>query len=150
MSIKNLPLQPSFVIAPDAPTSLALQNMLKHKVNHIAVCEGRQVVGLVSIADILRQLIPASARQPDGVMDLKFAGDSTRLLTANLKKLESIQVRDLLQAVPQLDEDCPLLEAALLLFQSAGPMAVVDAQGDFKGMLSRRVFVEYLATLAEA
>lgn len=150
MSIKAVPLQPSFVVNPDAPAAQALQHMLKHKVNHIAVCEGRQVVGLVSIADILKQLIPASVRQPDGVMDLKFAGDSTRLLVANLKKLESIPVKEILQASHPLDEDCPLLEAALLLFQSAGPLAVVDANGDFKGMLSRRVFVEYLVTLAEA
>lgn len=149
MSIKNFPLQPSFVVAPDAPTSQALHYMLKHKVNHIAVCEGRHVVGLVGISDILKQLIPASVRQPDGMMDLKFAGDSAGLLTANLQKLERIQVQEILQASLPLDEECPLLEAALLLFQSAGPLAVVDAQGDFKGMLSRRVFVEHLARLAE-
>lgn len=150
MSIKDLPLQPPFVIAPDAPTSQALQYMLEHKVNHVAVCEGRHVVGLVGISDILKQLIPASVRQPDGMMDLKFAGDSARLLTANLKKLEGVQVKEILHATPPLDEECPLLEAALLLFQSDGPLAVVDAQGNFKGMLSRRFFVEYLARLAEA
>lgn len=149
MSIKQVPLQPSFVISPEATAAQALHPMLRHKVNHVAVCEGTRVVGLVSIADILRQLIPASARQPDGAMDLKFAGDSPRLLAANLKKLEGVRVRDLMQSVPPLDENCPLLEAALLLFQSAGPLAVVDAAGNFKGMLSRRVFVEFLAQQAE-
>lgn len=150
MSIKELPLQPSFAITPDAPAMQALRDMLKHKVNHVAVCEGRNMIGLVSITDILKQLIPASARQPDGVMDLKFAGDSSRLLASNLKKLEGIKVRDVLQSIPSLNENCPLLEAALLLFQSASPLAVVDAGGNFKGMLSRRAFVEYLTKQAEA
>lgn len=150
MSIKELPLQPSFVIAPDAPTAQALQYMLQHKVNHVAVCEGRQVVGLVGIDDVLRQLIPASVRQPGRMMDLTFAGDVERLLGANLKKLEQLPVCEILQPVPPLPESCPLLEAALLLYQSAGPLAVVDADGNFKGMLSRRIFVEYLARAAEA
>lgn len=150
MSIKELPLQPSFVVAPDAPAMRALREMIKFKVNHVAVCEDRRVVGLVSISDILKQLIPASVRQPDGVMDLKFAGDSLRLLAANLKKLEGIKVREVLQSVPTLEEDCPLLEAALLLYQSASPLAVVDAEGNFRGMLSRRAFVEHLTKQAEA
>ena len=150
MSIKELPLQPSFVIAPEAPAMQALQSMIKHKINHVAVGEGHRVVGLVSITDILKQLIPASVRQPDGMMDLKFAGDSSRMLAANLKKLESIKVSEVLQYVPPVEENCPLLEAALLLFQNAGPLAVADAEGNFKGMLSRRVFVEYLTQQAEA
>ena len=150
MSIKELILQPSFVIAPDAPAIQALHSMLKHNINHVAVGEGRHVTGLVSISDILKQLIPASVRQPEGMMDLKFAGDSPRMLAANLKKLENIQVREVMQYVPPVDENCPLLEAALLLFQSSGPLAVVDVNSNFKGMLSRRAFVEYLTQQAEA
>lgn len=150
MSIKELSLQPSFVVAPDAPVMQALHGMIKHEVNHVAVCKGHHLLGLVSIADIVKLLIPASVRQPESTMDLKFAGDSKRMLTANLKKLENIKVSEVLQAAPSLDENCPLLETALLLFQNAGPLAVVDADGNFKGMLSRRAFIEYLTRQAEA
>lgn len=149
MTIQDISLQPSFVLAPEVSAAQAVRAMLKSRINHLAVCEGRHVVGIVSIADILKQLIPPSARQPDGAMDLKFAGDAQRLLTANLKKLEDIEVGSILQSLPLIQEDCPLLEAALLLFKNAGPLVVVDAAGDFKGMLSCRTFVEYLTTQAE-
>lgn len=150
MSIQQLPLQPSIEITPEAPAAEALHIMLERKVNHVAVCTNGRFVGLVSIFDILKQLLPGSVRQPDSLMDLKFAGDSERLLTANLHKLESIRVADMLQPVAPLADTCPLLEAALRLYQSAGPLAVVDADGRLKGMLSRRVFVEYLTTLEDA
>lgn len=150
MSIQQLSLQPAVVIAPDAPASAALSIMLERKVNHVAVCDAGRFLGLVGITDVLKQLIPASVRQPDAVMDLHFAGDAARLLAGNLRKLEDIDAAHLMQSVTPLAEDCPLLEAALELYRSVGPLPVVDAAGHLKGMLSRRVFIEALTRLEGA
>ena len=52
---------------------------------------------------------------------------------------------EILHHTPPLDENCPLLEAALLLSNSLTPLPVVDSSGKLLGMLSRRGLLEYLA-----
>jgi CBS domain-containing protein len=46
--------------------------------------------------------------------------------------------------VPVLDEECPTLEAALLLSQSTTPLPVIGKDGKLSGMLSRRILLSYL------
>lgn len=126
--------------------------MLEKRVNHIPLCdsEGR-FCGVVSTATILQELIPASARGEHGLPDLKFAGDATRLLTAHLHDLDKRAVGDVAKiATPVLDENCPTLEAALLLTHNHAPLPVVGADGKLRGMLSRRALLDYLMREAEA
>lgn len=126
--------------------------MLEKRVNHIPLCdsEGR-FCGVVSTATILQELIPASARGEHGLPDLKFAGDATRLLTAHLHDLDKRTVGDVAKtATPVLDENCPTLEAALLLTQNHAPLPVVGTDGKLRGMLSRRALLDYLMREAEA
>jgi len=54
--------------------------------------------------------------------------------------VREVELRDL----PTLDEDTPLLEAALLLHRHVAPLPVLDASGKFKGMLSRRTLLAHL------
>jgi len=126
--------------------------MLEKRVNHIPLCdsEGR-FCGLISAASILQELIPVSARGEHGLPDLKFAGDATRLLTAHLHDLEKRAAGEVAKtATPVLDENCPTLEAALLLTQNHAPLPVVGADGKLRGMLSRRAMLDYLAHEADA
>lgn len=150
MSIKNIPLSPaSATLTPDATLMDALRILLEHRINHLAVCGEQGFVGLINTNDILRALIPASARVEGGLSDLKFVGDAGRMLTAHLHDLERLKVGELARkGMPVLDENCPLMEAALLLTQGAAPLPVVGADGRLRGMLSRRALLAYLAQQA--
>lgn len=152
MTIANIPYRsPTFCIDPDATLMEALRLMLEKEINHVPLCDAqRRFCGVVSTHAILQALIPASARCEHGLADLKFAGDATRLLTAHLRDLGTHPVRDAAKtATPVLDEDCPLLEAALLLTQSTAPLPVIGADGKLRGMLSRRALLDFLVREAE-
>lgn len=153
MTIAHIPYRPpTLCINPDATLMEALRLMLEKEVNHVPLCdaEGR-FCGVVSTNAILLELIPASARGLHGLVDLKFAGDATRLLTAHLHDLEKRTVRQAAKSTtPVLEENCPTLEAALLLTQSNAPLPVVGTDGKLRGMLSRRAMLDYLVREAEA
>lgn len=152
MTIANIPYRsPTLCIDPDATLMEALRLMLEKEVNHVPLCDSeRHFCGVVSTNAILQELIPISARGEHGLTDLKFAGDATRLLTGHLRDLGKRPVRDAAKtATPVLDENCPLLEAALLLTQSNAPLPVIGADGKLRGMLSRRALLDFLLREAE-
>jgi len=150
MSIRNIPLSPAVItLAPEMNLQQALGFMLEREINHLPVLDERGYCGLLDINDILRELIPASARVYGGLNDLRFAGDAAGLLISHLKALAVRSVRELARRdLPVLHDDCPLLEAALLLSRQAAPLPVLDADGRLLGMLSRRVLLRHLVNVA--
>ncbi|HEY0663643.1 MAG TPA: CBS domain-containing protein [Thiobacillaceae bacterium] len=132
-------------VSPGTSLLDALRLMLDKKVNHLPVCDTGKWAGLVDINDILGELLPVSARGEHALPDLRFVGDGTALIAAHIQELARLKVSDVeLHDLPTLDEDTPLLEAALLLHRHAKPLPVLDADGKFKGMLSRRVLLGHL------
>lgn len=150
MTLRAVPLllEPA-CLNPDTSLLDALHLMLDRGVNHLPVCNGGAWAGLVDINDILGELLPVSARGEHGLPDLRFVGDGISLIAAHLKELANKPVREVeLHDLPTLDEDTPLLEAALLLHRHAKPLPVLGADGKFKGMLSRRVLLAHLIAQA--
>ena len=152
MTLRTVPLLPEPVcLNPEASLLEALHLLLDKGVNHLPVCNGDTWAGLLDINDILGELLPASARGDHGLTDLRFVGDGTALIAAHLKVLATRQVRDVdLLDLPALDDNTPLLEAALLLYRHASPLPVLGADGKFRGMLSRRVLLAHLIDQAGA
>jgi CBS domain-containing protein len=146
MTVRAIPLLPqSTCVNPDTSLLDALHLMLEKGVNHLPVCDQDHWAGLVDINDILGELLPASARGRHGLHDLRFVGDGIPLIAAHIKELAARHVRDVeLLDLPAMDEDTPLLEAALLLYRHAKPLPVLDADGRLKGMLSRRTLLAHL------
>lgn len=143
-----LPSEPA-CLHPDTSLLDALHRMLEQGVNHLPVCRGSEWAGLVDINDILGELLPASARGERGIKDLRFVGDGMALIAPHLGELANRRVNEVdLLDLPALDEDTPLLEAALLLHRHAVPLPVLGADRRLKGMLSRRVLLAHL--LAQA
>jgi CBS domain-containing protein len=149
MSIQSLSIVSATAIAPEASVLEALQIMIANRSNHVPVCDGERYVGLVSVNIILQKLLPAGMGIPHGLHDLKFAGDASRLLKSHFLRMREQKVKEVLYQVRPLDENCPLLEAALQLSNSLTPLPVVNASGKLMGMLSRRGLLEYLANEAE-
>lgn len=146
MTIRNVPLSPAVItLAPEMSLKQALGFMLEREINHLPVLDEKGYRGLLDINDILRVLIPASARVYGGLNDLRFAGDADRLLISHLKELAGRAVGNLARRdLPVLRDDCPLLEAALLLSRQAAPLPVLDGDGRLLGMLSRRALLRHL------
>jgi len=151
MSIKAIPIcPPSVCLSPDSSLKGALKLMLEKQINHIPICDATgKFEGTISTNAILRALIPASARIEGGLSNLAFVGDAMSMLTTHLHALENLKVGEFAKKdVPVLKEDCPTLEAALLLTQSTAPLPVVGKDGKLIGMLSRRALLAYLAQQA--
>jgi CBS domain-containing protein len=147
MTLRAVPLLPEpLCLSPDATLLDALKLMLDKGINHLPVCRDGKWAGLLDINDILGELLPVSARGEHGLRDLRFVGDGTALIASHFKELAHKPVGTVeLYDLPALDEDTPLLEAALLLHRHATPLPVLDRDGRFKGMLSRRVLLKLLA-----
>lgn len=150
MTLRAVPLLPEPVcVSPDTSLLDALNLMLDKGVNHIPVCDRGAWAGLVDINDVLGELLPVSARGERGLQDLRFVGDGVALIASHLKDLADKPVREMeLRDLPALDEDTPLLEAALLLHRHAAPLPVLGADGKLKGMLSRRTLLAHLIAQA--
>ncbi len=151
MTLRAVTLLPESVcVSPDTPLLDALHLMLDKGVNHIPVCDGGAWAGLLDINDILGELLPASARGAHALQDLRFVGDGVSLIASRFKALANKPVREVdLHDLPTLDQDTPLLEAALLLHRHVAPLPVLDAAGRFKGMLSRRALLAHLLRTTE-
>jgi len=110
--------------------------MLDRGVNHLPLCNGGSWAGLVDINDVLGERLPASVRVEHGLRDLRFVGDGTALIAAQLEDLTNKKVREVeLHDLPTLDEGTPLLH------RHVAPLPVLDDAGKFKGMLSRRTLL---------
>ena len=124
MSIKSIPFCPQTVcLNPDASLTEALKLILEKQINHVPVCdEHGGFAGIVSTNAILRALVPASARVDGGLSSRKFVGDALPMLISHLHDMERLKVGEFARKdIPVLDEDSPILEAALLLTQSTAP-----------------------------
>jgi CBS domain-containing protein len=148
MTLRAVALLPEpTCLNPDTSLLEALHLMLDKGVNHLPVCDGGVWAGLVDINDILYELLPVSARGDHGLKDLRFVGDGVPLMAGHFKDLANKPVREVERLdLPTLDEDTPLLEAALLLHRHVAPLPVLGADGKFKGMLSRRGLLKHLIT----
>ena len=150
MTIENIPLTaPTLCLQPNTPQRDALRQLLEQGVNHAPVCESEAWVGLVTIRDLLGELLPISARIEDGLTDLSFVGDAGAMLTAHLKDMEQRPIAALVRRdVPTLKRDQSLMESALLLYRHAMPLPVLASDGHLLGMLSARALLGFLADQA--
>jgi CBS domain-containing protein len=150
MTLRAVALLPEpACVTPDTSLLDVLRLMLDKGVNHLPVCNSGVWAGLMDINDILGELLPLSARGEHGLPDLRFVGDGIPLISAHLKELAKKTVREVeLHDLPTLDEDTPLLEAALLLHRHGKPLPVLGADGKLKGMLSRRMLLAHLIAQA--
>jgi CBS-domain-containing membrane protein len=150
MTIEAIPLiPPTLCLRPDSTQLEALHKLLEQGVNHAPVCDGEAWVGVVTIRDLLGEVLPVSARMEHGLADLRFVGDAAAMLTGHLKDMGQHTVAELIRRdVPTLRRDHRLMDAALLLYQQAMPLPVLDADGRLLGMLSARALLRYLSEKA--
>lgn len=145
MTIQQISLPPPVCMAPESSTADALRLLIERGFNHVPICAEGKFLGLLGINDLLLEVIPISARIQGGLTDLSFAGDAKGLLAGMLDKLKTRTAASIMHMPDTvLHEDCPLLEAALLLSKHNSPLPVLNREGQLRGMLSRRVLLSHL------
>lgn len=153
MTLRALAYGPtSLSISADTPAREVLRHMLEQRINHVALRgnDGR-FAGLVSVQNLLRRTIPASARMEHGLNDLAFVGDALPMLISHFRETVSAPAMSLVeQGGPVLRTDTPIMESALMLSRNPGPLPVLDADGFLAGILSPRALLAYLANETEA
>lgn len=152
MTLRALAFGPSpLSISADTPAREVLRHMLEQRINHVALRgkDGR-FAGLVSVQGLLRRIIPASARINHGLSDLAFAGDALPMLISHFQDIAPQAAASLVEdGGIVLRTDTPIMESALMLSRSQGPLPVLDADGFLAGILSARSLLAYLANEAE-
>lgn len=153
MTLRALAFGPSpLSLAADTPVREVLRRMLEERINHVALrgTDGR-FAGLVSVQSLLNRIIPASARMDHGLADLAFVGDALPMLLAHFNEVVEQPASALVsEAGTLLRTDTPLMETALMLSRSQGPLPVVDADGFLVGVLSSRAMLGFLSHQAES
>lgn len=147
MNLRALPLMPEPVcLERDASLVEALQLMLERGVEQLPVCDDGVWKGLVALDAILDTLLAHNAQT---LPDLRLAADPMSQVASHLEAFSGVNVGHLARRdVPALDEDTPLLEAALLLHRHGRPLPVLGADGRLKGMLSRHALLSHPVTHA--
>ena len=150
MTLRALAYGPSpLSLAVDSPAGEVLRHMLEQRINHVALrgADGR-FAGLISVQTLLSRIIPASARIDHGLTDLSFVGEALPMLIAHFRDISQVPAASLVEGPGiVLRTDTPLMEAALMLSRSPGPLPVVDADGFLVGVLSSRAMLAFLASL---
>ncbi len=152
MTLRALAFGPSpLSISADTSAREVLRHMLEQRINHVALRgkDGR-FAGLVSVQSLLRRVVPASARMSHGLDDLAFAGDALPMLLSHFREIAAFPAASLVEASGAvLRTNTPIMESALMLSRSQGPLPVLDADGFLAGVLSARSMLAYLANEAE-
>lgn len=149
MTIKSLPLLHVVEPVPASESALAaLHLMLDLAINHLPVVDATgRYLGLLSLHDLLREILPAGIRLDHGHPAVNFLGDAGGLLAKHIDQLAARTAGESADTdVLPLSEDCPLVEAARRLAEARVPLPVVDAAGRVAGVLSvRQLFAHLIA-----
>ncbi len=116
---------PLLSIAPERTMLDASHYMEKHGVRHLCVSNGEQIVGLISIRDIVKHFVYAESGP---IRDLD---DVYRPLSVLMKK-----------GIEKIDRDEPVLTAAKQMTNKRIGALLVTEGGDPKGIVTERDFVQ--------
>ena len=116
---------PLLTIAPDRTMLDASHFMEKHGVRHLCVSAGEQIVGLISIRDIVKHFVYA---ETGPIRDLD---DVYRPLSVLMKK-----------TIEKIDRDQPVLEAAKQMTTKRIGALLVTEGGEAKGIVTERDLVQ--------
>lgn len=151
MTIEAIDLIPPLVcLRPESSQLHALRLMLKHDASHAPVCDDHAGwLGLVSLADLLGELLPAQARMGGGLDDHAFHGDDEAMMAAHIRDMEHHSVAERVRSdLPTLRRDHNLMEATLLLYRHGVPLPVLASDGHLLGLLSSAALARHLAAKA--
>jgi CBS domain-containing protein len=119
--------------------SEATRLLLEYRYSALPVVdEHGRYLGIFSVHRLFSLLLPRAALIEGGISDLAFVSGPMKLLVDKMLEHGGRRIEDVLvQDVPVLHPDTPLLEAVLLLYRNESDIPVVNREdGRYLGMVA--------------
>lgn len=145
MPCHNAITDKNIIIEPELSVEKALKFLQKNKIATACVVDSDgKLLGLFSQKILLKNLIPVSVVMSDGVhMDVKVGAAPG--VAKRLNKTKLLPVRELTERkFISVDPDAPLWEAVSLITRHGGPLAVLDRNEKFCGLITYETLIDAL------
>lgn len=139
-------------ICPEQTVGEALEIFKSKNIRNVPVVDSDgKFVGLFGLQEVLLNLLPKAAIIEDGVENLSFVNGAAPGIAKRLRKIEKIQVKDLMNTEPHsIHCETSTIEALRIMARYGSPVVVTDrSTGLFKGFISRKSLLDNLYGLLE-
>lgn len=138
-------------IKPDQTVEEALQIFKERCIRNVPVVDADgKFLGLFGLRQVLLNLLPKAASMEHGLGNLKFVIDAAPGIAKRLRKLHPVSVSEIMNKNPSICfEDTSTIEALRIMAMEGSPVVVVDRDGKFKGIISRKTLLDGMYELLE-
>lgn len=136
-------------VEPSTSVAQVLRVMVDHDVAGVAVVENGEIIGIITESDVVARQADVDAPTPVGFFDAIFVADAGRLYEEEVRKALAIDARMLMSSpVTSIRANATLEEIATVMSDlDLHPLPVVDDNGTYLGIVSRRDLVRVIAEL---
>jgi CBS domain-containing protein len=136
-------------VSPQTSVSQVLRVMVEHDVAGVAVVENGEIIGIITESDIVQREADVDAPTPVPFLDAIFVADAGRPYEDEVRRALAIDARMLMSSpVTSIRGRATLHEIATVMSDlDVHPLPVVDEQGQYIGIVSRRDLVRVIASL---
>lgn len=136
-------------VEPTTSVAQVLRVLSGSDVAGVAVVENDQIVGIITESDIVQREADVEAPTPVPFLDAIFVADAGRPYEEEVRRALAIDARMLMSSpVTSIRSDATLREIATVMIDlDKHTLPVVDAQGRYMGIVSRRDLVRVIAEL---
>lgn len=136
-------------VTPDTTVSQVLRVMVAYDVAGVAVVDNDEIIGIITESDIVQRQADVDAPTPVPFLDAIFVADAGRPYEDEVRRALAIDARMLMSApVTGIRSSATLEEIATVMIErDVHPLPVVDENGHYQGIVSRRDLVRVIAEL---
>jgi CBS domain-containing protein len=136
-------------VSPDDSVAQVAKLMVDHDVAGVAVVENGVIIGIITESDIIAREADVEAPTMVPFLDAIFVADAGRLYGEEVRRALATNARMLMSSpVISIRSDATLNEvASVMLDRDVHPLPVVDADGRYVGIVSRKDLVRVIAEL---
>jgi CBS domain-containing protein len=136
-------------VEPDTPVAAVLRVMVEYDVAGVAVVEDDEIVGIITESDVVQRQADVDAPTPVPFLDAIFVADAGRAYEEEVRRALAINARMMMSSpVTSIRHNATLEEIATVMMDlDVHPLPVVDDQGRYMGVVSRRDLVRVIAAL---
>jgi CBS domain-containing protein len=136
-------------ISPDDSVARVAKLMVDFDVAGLAVVENGEIIGIITESDIIAREADVEAPTMVPFLDAIFVADAGRLYEEEVRRALATNARMLMSSpVISIRSDATLNEvASVMLDRDVHPLPVVNADGHYIGIVSRKDLVRVIAEL---
>lgn len=134
-------------VSPEESVARVSRLMVEFDVAGVAVVENDEIVGIITESDIIAREADVDAPTPVPFLDAIFVADAGRLYEEEIRRALAVNASMLMTSpVFNIRHDATLSEVATVMVdRRVNPMPVVDDNGRYIGILSRKDLVRVIA-----